>query len=576
MEFSLSVQINGIPVSWQSGENVAIKERDEIQFFVQAPVGYDGPVLYVEDHRVEMEGSTVVDNQIQYSTRRGTQFREVMGLSMVRCEFNKTIKFITFDVLIHKLDARQIEGMIRYLYSFSDSLIRVCFARSTLPTGSHGMGNSDPETKLSAAERFVTTLLNGRLELQHQLRKRLVPEKKPVWDARVHQTYIDPHDVLTNLDGLLPMSDEGDIFIQGKHFSLSGVDVTAMVNSTNVYENSVIIGGIYSVRRGIEELHNMIHVGRGVRGVSSHDKEHESLSDVLARVTTGSMQLRCTTLIEQLDDLLRYFRHDLKIPFKGEISPVITPYVRASRIYRSLFTQIHEWYSLGTPSLNGFHLLLKLRTVSKIYEYFCLFKLLEYFQKTDWTLDHARHMPGDDSLIPEQVDFTSGNYAVTLFYDTRIAPISVNTVHNDLVDLRHVHGNPDYYWRPDFVLRFKHAENVKYFILDAKYSKQVTVEKEHLPSLIDKYFVDTGVYDAHAKAITSSSILAIIALYPGTQFNTNISSHWKIKFFSAIPRLPLAAGATLSMNDDSMMSQVMDKLLEIGISQTKAGPPMSN
>ncbi len=568
MEFSLSFQINGMPVLWQSGENIAIKERDEIQFFVDAPVGYDGPVLYAEDHQVEMEASTIGGNQIQYSTRRGTLFREVMGLSMIRCEFNKTIKFITFDVLIHKIDTHQIEGMIRYLYSFSDSLIRVCLARSTWQTGMHGMGNSDPETKLSAAERFVTTLLNSRLELQQQLRKRLVPEKKPVWDARAHQNYIDPHDVLTNLDGLLPVSDDGDIFIQGRHFSLSGIDVTAMGNSTNVYENSVIIGGIYSVRRGIEELHNMIHVGRGVRGVSSHDKEHESLSDVLARVTVGSVQLRCTILMEQLDDLLRYFRHDLKITFKGEIPPVITPYVRASRIYRSLFTQIYEWYSLGTPSLNGFHLLLKLRTVSKIYEYFCLFKLLEYFQKKGWTLDHARHMPGDDSLIPEQVDFTSGNYAVTLFYDTRIIPMSVDTVHNDLVDLRHVHGNSNYYWRPDFIIRFEHAGKVKYFILDAKYSKQVTVEKESLPCLINKYFVDTGVYDAHAKAITSASILAIIALYPGTQFNMNITSHWKTKFFSSIPRFPLAASATLAMNDDSIMIQVMDKLLDVGISQT--------
>ncbi|MBC3878433.1 hypothetical protein H8K38_11475 [Undibacterium sp. FT79W] len=567
MEFSLGIQINGTNVTLQPGERIAVKERDEVQFFVNIPPGFDVPVLYVEDHEVNFESQTSITG-FTHSTKRGIFFREVMGLSMVRCEFNRTVKFVTFDVLINKLDSHQIEGMIRYLYSHSDSLIRVCLARSTMPAGSQGIGNSDPEAILTTAERFVTTLLNGRLELQSQLRKRLVPQKKPVWDARAQNTYIDPQDVLSNLDGLLPVTDEGDLFIQGKHFSLSGVDVTAMINSTNVYENAVIIGGIYSVRRGIEELYNQIQVGKGVRGVSSHDKEHESLTDVLARVTVGNIRLRCSVLIEQLNDLLRYFRNDLNIAYKGEIQPVITPYVRSSRIYHSLFSQIHEWYSLGAPSLSGLHLLLKLRTVSKIYEYFCLFKLLEYFLKSEWTLRHAIHMTGEDSLIPGQVDFTSGDYLISLFYDKPIAPMSGDTVHNDLVDLRHLYSNHDYWWRPDFVIRFERSDNVRYFILDAKYSKQSIVEGQSLPDLINKYFLDTGVFDANRSTITSNNILAIIALYPGAQFTKNISSHWKTKFFSKIPRLPLAAGATLSTYDDTIMSEVMDKLLEVGISHT--------
>ncbi|MEB0164947.1 hypothetical protein QN360_18800, partial [Glaciimonas sp. CA11.2] len=162
MDFTITIQLNGLPITWQPGENIAVRERDDVQFFLKTPIGIEPPVLYVEDYKVGFEESIIIEQNALYVTRRGPLFREVFGLSMVRCQCGSITKILTFDVLIHKLQAHQIEEMIRYLYSHSDSLIRVCLARSTLPTGSKGIGNADPETTLSTAERFVSTLLNSR------------------------------------------------------------------------------------------------------------------------------------------------------------------------------------------------------------------------------------------------------------------------------------------------------------------------------------------------------------------------------------------------------------------------------
>ncbi len=569
MSLTIDVLVNGTKISYVSGDNIFVKERDEIQFLVLTPNGIDQPKIYVEDHSLEFQDISTTDNGILYATQKGFVFREVFGLSVVRCYWNEIQVNVCFDVMIHKIQAHQIEEMIRYLYSHSDSLIRVCLARSTIGSGSLETGSSDPETTLSTVEQFVSLLLNSRLELQHQLKKRLVQTKTPIWEATSHQQHIDVSDVLENMDALVPASGEGDVFIQGRFFNISGLDVTTMKHTSDVFENAVVVGAIASMREGIENLFQMISLGRSLHGVTSHDKEHECLSEVLSRVTIGSMQMRCKTLMDQLDDLLRYFKYDLGVEMKGTIKPVITPFVRSSRVYRALFERINEWYSLGTPSTIGIHLLMKLRTVSKIYEFFVLFKLLEYFQDRQWTLEYARQQKDESYLIPEQVDFLLGDQKMTILYDMPVAPWSESTLHNDLVDLRHSYSNSDYWYRPDFVLRLQIHSRVKYFILDAKYSTLGTVENRSLPDLVTKYFVEMGVYDAVSRKIRADHILGVIAVFPGTTLVKGIWSYYKTKFNSNVPRLPYAAAATLSPQDNCLVTHVLDTLIETGVSEAR-------
>ena len=565
MDSIITVLINDVPVSILAGASISVRERDEVQFLLKVNKDAGIPVLHVEDFEVELRQVEIEGDNLLLESRKGFFFREVFGISVVRCELQQEIISLVFNVLIHKLSAHQIEEMIRYLFSISESLIRVCLSRSTFPVGSSGLGLSDPETTLSTAEQFVETLLSSRMELQHQLRKRLVPKKTPIWMARSHNVDIDPYDVLSNLDVLMPVSDDGDIHIMGRNYSVNGLDVTSMVHTANVFENAVLLGGVMSVKRGVESLSNAIKINSNLNGLTSHDKEHESLSDVMARVTTGSMQLRCASLISHLDDLIRYFTDDLGVKFLGELKPVMTPFVRASRVYRSLFEQIHSWYGLGIPSLIGLNLLLKLRTVSKIYEYFVLYKILDYYLLRGWEMTTVVPSSADDDLVPAEVNFELNGLTVTVFYDVGFAPFSSNTQHLDLVDLRHSYGSQRYWWRPDFVLRLANGQDVRYFILDAKYSNLKTVEDERLPRLIEKYFIDTAVYDAKTQSMGSERILAIMAIFPGTINYQGLNSHWKNNLTSQVPRLPFALGATLATKSNAVLHQVLDRLHVVGI-----------
>ena len=154
-------------------------------------------------------------------------------------------------------------------------------------------------------------------------------------------------------------------------------------------------------------------------------------------------------------------------------------------------------------------------------------------------------------------------------YDLPLAPWSENSRHNDLVDLRHAYSNSEYWYRPDFVLRLEINSKVKYFILDAKYSTLGTVENRSLPDLMTKYFVETGVYDAISNKIRSDSILGIIAVFPGSSLHKGVWSFYKTKFNAIVPRLPYAAAVTLSPQDNSLLTHVMDVLIDAGINEAR-------
>lgn len=568
MSGPLQILVNQNIVEVDEGQEIVVRERDPVCFRVKVPTGTDTPLLFVEDFSIGLIQTYTGGGVDLYESKEGPHFREVFGTAVVRLNLGEVEVTQVFNVLLNKLASKQIESMIAYLFSVSDTLIRVCLARSTLPVGSTSMGNVDPETLLSTAEEFVKTIVNHRLELAHHLRKRLVPIKSPSWKAQLSVDGIDPYDVITNLDSLIPVAGDGDVIVKGRHYSLHGMDVTTLYSSADVEENSILIGGMYSIRAKVQELLELIDSGNISTHLDSHDKEHESLSALLARVTTGSMKIRCEAIIEAATEIIRYFEVKLGFVHKGEILPRITPFVRSSRTYFSLFHKLHEWYQLGVPSLNGLHFLSKLRTVSKIYEFFVLFKMLEFFTDRDWEIVEATQSIDSSALVPSMVTFEQKGVRISLFYDNAIPPYNKSSLHLDLVDLKNPSSRPEYWFRPDFMLKVQFGDDVRYLILDAKYSTKHLVATERLPDLLMKYFVDMGVVDLEKQRITSDRIYSVIAVFPGSEFIKGTFprwNNWGNSVFGSMPRLPMAGGVTLSTAEDTNFQNLLTRIIEVSV-----------
>ena len=566
----IKIFINDEEYTWSENHDPYIIREDQNIYFELTELTDDEiPSLFIEDYELELTRQNKEDSSVVFKSISGRLFRESFGLSIVCIHLGEDHPKIRFEVLVKKVNAQQIEEMIRYLTEKKEDIIRICLSRTTLPVGTKDQGVTDPETILNTVETFVNTLISCHLELQHHLRKRLIPVKQPAW--KVAQGDIDPFDIIFNLDALEPVLGEGDVLVNGRSFSIREAEVTTLESTANVKENAILLGGIYSMRRVITKLLNNLNAGFPIRKIAERDSEYEFLSEVLLRLTSSNMRQRCESQLLQLEEFIRYFERKIGVTYQGEYHPTMTPFVRSSRVYRRLFEKLYSWYSLGEPCLDGLNHLVKLRSASKIYEFVALFKIIDYLHEKNWLVVNINGK-SDLEFIPSILSFSRDNFKLTLYYEKEIYSYKETTSHLDLVDMWHFKSAiSDYqYWKPDFVLMFENNNKTNYLILDAKYSSSWIIKEYSLPDLFDKYFMKMAVYDAYNQCLKQDAILGVIALFPDKNTLPIYMQNWgKHGIYKTPIRLPIVAGLPILPQSDNVAYRAFDRLFELAEKQLK-------
>ncbi|OTP75629.1 hypothetical protein [Caballeronia sordidicola] len=574
MENSILLRVNGQSVlgSDDRSRPIVIREDDKLSVEITTAAGEQVPEVYFEDFQVEL-ASRAVGDAFLLTTPISAYFSESFGFSTVRIRFPAETVTLVFDVMARKTSADQARKMILYLASHNDALIKACFARSSTTVGSSREEYCEPEMLLNCAESFVELLQSSRSELLNTMRQRLVPVKLPLWDAFKSAYEIDPYDVLTNLDALTPSSGGDDVFLRGRHFSLGGLDVSSVGSTADVQENKILLGGVYSLRRRITALFVELHELGDISAGNSSGGQYETFSRLMLSLTADGMIHRCIRLLDAATELIKLFEVRLAIKFEGELHPVMTPYARASRVYRVLFTKLSEWYELGTPALEGMKFLIKLRSLSKIYELYTLFHIFEFFMQEGWLLVSADPHRIFGNSVPEKVVFSRNGMRVALQYEPIVGLFSDDTVDMSLVDVHHGSGGLYSYWNPDFVLRFEIGSKVSYLILDAKYSTAGSVRDIHIPELFRKYYLGMSVYDAAAGVTTNAPIIGVFAIYSLDTRAASYISHWRRQGPSSrMPRIPMVGGVGLMIDNSQLFSDTLRAAIAVTSATMVAAP----
>lgn len=574
----VEIYIDGRVTIWSLGSEISpltINENQKVNIKILFDcVGeiFQPPRLAIEDHSIYLYKDEFIDGDghrvVVFSSSPEKIFRESFGLAFMRFYAANEEFSLPFEVLATKVTAAQAERMIRYLTDQREHIIRVCLSRTMRPTGMKEDGRSDPEMVLSTAEKIINTLLECRGELRQQIRSKLVPAKVPAWKAEQSGSLIDPVDVIFNLDALRPGDGRQDVVLRGRTYSTSAIDVTALIRNTNVEENAILIGGLYSIRRVISWL--MAEIGDAFKGhqIAAYDKEYVSLGEMLIKLTGGAMHERCERVISSTESLIRIFENDFGIKFSGETHPKITPYVRSSRLYRNIFEQYAHWYSLGNPSIDGALFLIKLRSLSKIFEFFVLFRLFDYLSKQGWEIADSSIKEAFDKLIPDVMTFEKGKTRIVLSYEPDIFKFSSQTQHMDLIKIDHP-MHPGKCWRPDYTMRVEDATSglVRYLILDAKYSNPYWVENTHLKNLHDKYYDHMAVLNKPKKFISRNEIMGVFAVFPETLDQAQKAVNMQHAKFGidgyGTTMIPIVAGLPIAFMTDTLMEQWLGKALDV-------------
>ena len=562
MAMKLELFIAGIGHQWRNTEDIyTLREDDRVYFQCTELEDDTAPQLFIEDNPIAFNAQYNADNSIVFCSVAGLLFKEYFGSVHAYVQLGTARYEFFIEVLIKKTNARQVEQMIAYLTHKQHDIITICLVQTPHLT----KATSDPERILNSVDTFVNTLINCRLELQHHLRKRLIPVKQAAWKSN-YCSDIDPFDVIFNLDTLEPALGRADVVVNGRSFVINSTDITTLELSANVEENIILLAGLYSMRRLLNSLSADIEAGFPQHKTTVYDSDYEHLSNVLLRLTSTTMQQRCKTLLISLEEFIGYFKNHLGIDYnqQKDYRPIMTPFVRASRVYRRLFEQLHDWYLLGESSLHSRHCLAKLHSVAKIYEFVALFKLIDYLYKNNWQVI-ATQWTKNSTFVPSEVIFKRHEFTLTLRYEAKVLPYSPQTQHLDLVDMKHSRFREEYnYWCPDFLLRLDKGDNSVYLILDAKYSSAETVKIHHLPSLLDKYFMNMAVYNAPQQVLTQHAILGVIALFADDNAYPVTMAHWGSYGLHHLPqRLPVILGLPLLAENHTLAYAAFDKLLQL-------------
>lgn len=534
-------------------------------------INYDNYV-YIEIVTANKCDITIIFNDLEYnkkdiscsgnvySTQAKDVFRDCFGESNV-CVFiddDKVAEFIC-SVRVTKIRAIEVEGMVDFLCSKSNFLIENHLSRTVTNFDLLKSDINSLPLILEKSDLFIKELLNNQTTLKNKPHKKLIVKKLESWKSNKFDN-ISPVDILENLDSLIPYYGDGDVKINGRNYLVGDMLADNIVETVDTLENQVLLGGLYFILRKIKvivEYYNNIMAESGYSKALNNDYVKIDYI-VIAKLTSTSMLAKCKEIIRKTNELIYFFNNVLELRFDYKYSkPEMTPYVRSSKLYRRLFDRLQSLYQIDNYDFNkNKQFLMKLKSLSKIFELFCFYKLVESIHNlTGYSVCDYKY---EDELLC-LVDFSGKQERITLMYEPRIDSVKTSELkHLDLVDIKFHKNNNYLYLNPDFVI--KHIDsnnNVSYIILDAKYSRDKSVINYGLPQIIEKYYLQTGVYDARNKTINKNIIYAVVALYPldnesyNKRIHYNLSTHLRIiPFLGAIP-----------INSDDLGRDNLDRLL---------------
>lgn len=513
--------------------------------------------IFLEDYEipcVNMGDGLTLKSQINHL------FRESFGYSNVRIFVdNEIFSELLFNVSTDENKFNNIKSMMGYLLQNNERILDLCFARTKYKSKNDGELEASFDTIISLAENIIKNFTEKTPVLRKELRNRLELVKENTNEKNFYN--INPYDVINNLDQLYQGYSPNSLTLFGKIYSLDNIQRENYIDSYDLEENRILLGGLISIKEMLLTISSTIDK-KLYR--PTYDKEYEkikpfyklnefSIDDLYVQITTTGMQKRIESIIIYIDELLYFFQRKLNINFKGFIPPNLTPFIIKSSFYLTIYKYLDDWYSLGNPNIGIDHDLAKIRSTSKIYELFTLYKLIDTLHSDGWEVINSIVNNSYQRFIPSEVNFRKEDTSLNLYYEKKILGFNENTQHNDLVALNKNDPKKQYnYYNPDFILVKQKKNNVSYYIFDSKYSSSSTLRTyKVLDNLYEKYFSNMATYDQVNNVLQKNSIKCVNAIHP---FGQKELTKWSNQLPQIIPDI----SSILLSKDVNNLSKVLN------------------
>lgn len=310
--------------------------------------------------------------------------------------------------------------------------------------------------------------------------------------------------ITNNIDELTVVNYDTGIRFNNQYYQPNRVLVERNSYSYDVYENQIIIGFLKTL---VSEISLTIKNLLEKTYLKSKTTPQEGYIDSMYQIFSRSIK-RINGYIESLKALqnsyqqLYYFYSKLFNISADTVRtlPVFSPVFRSINAYRQIYILIHRWFSIGNYDLGKDELLLSFISTSKIYEYYCLIKMLSYVNgNTDYSLIESKRVAYRvnngyylDTKYNNTFIFDNGDSKLTLFFQPVIygdnrAFNGIDIFRNTSSNSKKDNNSRGKTYTPDYIIKVEHENMTEYIIIDAKFSTPENIRLHQLQELVYKY-----------------------------------------------------------------------------------------
>ena len=479
--------------------------------------------IALNENSESIEGLTVYRNDI-FAKQPFLLHYDLVVLSFIVSFADGSSKEYFTDYLLcvskNQEDAVNIQNMLQELIAFDDSQVGEWIFSSE----DHGASNSLYEGKwnkhayksLSSYVQLLEQVIAGyrtnftyfKMQGKHTIKQSsvLVSHEKVKRVSRGSINWI-----MQNTEQLAEVSCASGIRYQGKNYLPYCIETDTNQKTWNVYENRVIISFLHTVLLNSKQIytefdHDVLNEERIISKIHGNfPKEYCApiITIKSLQISFGRILLdKLNQSIKSLQDLHRQYLLLFDVPVSVISNlPRKTSTFCEIKPYTQIFEIIVRWFEYGEYSLEKERLILQVKTLDKLFEYYCLLRLLKLladngYQKAnikepvfkfDYTAADVHYQNEKD--VANTYLLSNDHVVATLYYQP---VISAYCFENGLTLYRTTTRKS--YYTPDFVLKFSSTyHNEEYIIFDAKFANRETIKNIRLPEVIRKYSREIGV-----------------------------------------------------------------------------------
>ena len=309
--------------------------------------------------------------------------------------------------------------------------------------------------------------------------------------------------IINHVDELTPANYDTGIKYNNQYYQPNRILVEYSSYSYDIYENKIIVGFlktiIFDIGITINDLQKKEHLKDKMEITEGYINSVYKIFSKSIEKLTGYVEILKSLKNEYQRLYYFYFKlFDISVDIVRTV-PIFTSVFRSINAYKQIYMAIRNWFSIGNYDLQKDELLLSFVSTSKIYEYYCLVKLLRGLTedntikmvRSDRITYNVRNKYYNNTKTNNTFYFKKGNIKITVYFQPVIygdnRSINGITLFRNTSSSSRNSGNKGSTYTPDYILKFEYNHKNSYIIIDAKFSTPDNVRIYQLQELVYKY-----------------------------------------------------------------------------------------